>query len=153
MMLSSILLVALVSVSSAADNFAPDLPANSTCTGQYAGMYNKCRSNALGVLCLSTDNFCNCRQAQNLATCITYCSSDPSVYSNLPRQNEEVNKWCSLVPSSLLTMQPTSTTAGGTTSPTGSSNPNNILNGAESFRPTFLSLSFMAAGVVANRLY
>ncbi|KAK9762863.1 hypothetical protein K7432_010980 [Basidiobolus ranarum] len=152
MMLVSLFIATIVSVSHAAQNFAPDLPVNSTCTAQYAGMYNKCRSNALGVLCLSTDDFCNCRQAQNLATCITYCASDPSVYSNLPRQNQEVEKWCLLVPTSLLTMQPTTTTSsaqsGGST---GQTNPNNILNAAGSLNPSQMAiLSMVLAGIVAS---
>ncbi|ORX97123.1 hypothetical protein K493DRAFT_314215 [Basidiobolus meristosporus CBS 931.73] len=149
MKLTSVLLVSIVGAASAAENFAPELPANSTCIGNFANTYVTCRSNALKDPCLSNDYFCNCRQSQSLATCIGYCQSDPNIYSNLPRQQAETEKWCPLV-TSTPTPSPTATTTNpGTTSASGTPQKTNILSGSSSLfdRTTLSSITLALFGL------
>ncbi|ORX79465.1 hypothetical protein K493DRAFT_100357 [Basidiobolus meristosporus CBS 931.73] len=147
----SVFLLALASSSCAyaAENFAPTLPANSTCKGNYAIMYNQCRTNALSVACLPTDDLCNCRQAQNLAQCITYCSMDPYVFDNLPSQEVVVSKWCSGIPLSIL--NPPSATSSPSSVPTSSPSSTqvgSILDSGSSSSAKMTGLSILAVGMM-----
>ncbi|KAK9768220.1 hypothetical protein K7432_001297 [Basidiobolus ranarum] len=140
-------LLLVIGAAYAAENFAPPLLANSTCADIYRGMYAKCRANALGIPCSTTDDFCNCRQSQNLAKCISYCFSDPIIYANLPRQEEESYKWCINVPSSLL--YPTSTSAPTPTSVLNNTLVNNLLNSASPLQSAkLLAVSAVLAGLL-----
>ncbi|KAK9708198.1 hypothetical protein K7432_009771 [Basidiobolus ranarum] len=126
-------LVAIVSVTHAAICFAPELLPNTTCPPLSVASYNQCRSNALSSDCSHNDTLCNCREARYLVACINMCQQDPHVYDYITYQKQEVEKWCSGIPSSILNPPQTSTSTAVSSSQTGvssSGNSNGNSNGS-----------------------
>ncbi|KAK9765801.1 hypothetical protein K7432_005588 [Basidiobolus ranarum] len=145
------LFVVIIGAVLAAENYLPQLPSINGC--EDAPTYSVCRSNALSVNCPPSDNFCNCRQAQNLLRCLSSCTRDPTIAKLSDPQSAEVQKYCPLVPTSLLAAEP-SITSPASTSSTGSfdgANPrqSSILNSAHYREPlTLLSgISLLLAGL------
>ncbi|ORX91845.1 hypothetical protein K493DRAFT_303756 [Basidiobolus meristosporus CBS 931.73] len=95
----------LIACSQAATNFLPKAGPGNQC--EAADTYNQCIDNAMTTTCSSTDNTCNCKQAQNLVACVNYCSKDASIAGLGVAEQSEVSKWCSAASSASL---PTATT-------------------------------------------
>ncbi|KAK9710218.1 hypothetical protein K7432_008568 [Basidiobolus ranarum] len=138
--------ITIIGMVIAAENYLPQLPPNSAC--EDAPTYSVCRSNALAAICPPSDNLCNCRQAQNLLRCLSSCTRDPTIAKLSGPQSAEVQKYCPLVPTSILTAEPsiTSPASAASTSSTTGGNPmqSSILNSAHYKEPLY----FLSGGVV-----
>ncbi|ORX93415.1 hypothetical protein K493DRAFT_36695 [Basidiobolus meristosporus CBS 931.73] len=134
------ILITIIGSVLTAENYLPQLPPNSTC--EDAPTYSICRSNALSANCPPSDNLCNCRQAQNLLRCLSSCTREPTIAKLSGPQSAEVQKYCPLVPTSLLTAEPTMTSPASSASSSsttgGNTRQSSILNSAGHQKPLYL---------------